>query len=203
MTDRRYRYVLSFLCFSAFAAPGVGATLKDSASEASCASGPIKVEGSLYLYKCTTAEGDIRYFNYVDETVKPSPPPRPPSPAGTIPASRWLSLTNDGKTDIEIDTQRPVGSGVMRSAWFRWSYTEIQDLAPYGYKYQSALLLTYYNCKEQTSASVYAQYFEKPHVSGKQIYVAGKAVQPPASEYQQTIPGSYGEVLMKYVCGIR
>src|SRR6478735_6713971 len=65
-------------CVFACMVPAAQAALSDRASDAGCSSKPTLVEGS--MYKCTTRNGNIAYFNVpgaVASTARTPPPPLP------------------------------------------------------------------------------------------------------------------------------
>jgi hypothetical protein len=68
------------------------------------------------------------------------------------------------------------------------------------HKYHSSVELIYFNCKDQRTSTAYAVYYEKPYGGGKTVHAEGKTSEPPASTFQETVPDSYGELLLSVIC---
>ena len=113
---------------------------------------------------------------------------------------RWTSLSNDGKTELEFDSQRPVTTGMVRRVWLRWTYTDAKKNA-IGEIYLSQLDLTYVNCKDETLATPYSQVFTDRYGKGTVVRTQGKAADPDLKAYELTIPGTWGEQIVRWACG--
>jgi hypothetical protein len=184
--------------------PGVAlglSPLDAAALKAGCAGPPQEVTPG--FYRCATSLDQHTYFSVPNERAKQTPRPAEKATPTQVtqPGPRWQSLKADDKMELEFDTQRPFGAGNVRRAWLRWNYTSAKEVWTYGPKYKTGVTLQFYNCKEGTEATVYSIFYSEPYGAGEIVHQSGRAVEPASGTYQATIPGSYGEALLNYVCG--
>lgn len=114
-------------------------------------------------------------------------------------ASNWDSIYLTNAISIEVDRSRPIGKGNIRRAWLRWSYTNPRKDV-YGNSYGSTIDLVYVNCAAKATVTVQTTLYTEAFGKGDTIRIDGAARAPAPNHYNETTPGTIGEMVAEQLC---
>lgn len=114
-------------------------------------------------------------------------------------ASDWKAVSGNSEVQVLVDAQSVAISGSLRKAWFTYTYETAQKTNSYPEKtYFSYKLLSYYNCREKTTASSYIVYYSEQFAAGMTVETTSVAKEK--MSFVDVVPDSIGEANMNYVC---
>lgn len=115
-------------------------------------------------------------------------------------ASNWVLLTRHDDTEIYADDASVFKRGHLTLAWDRTDYPSSQTMTFSPFKqFRSMKALGYYNCAEKTGALRELILYADAGGSGE--VVAHVTVPVDHLDFKAMVPGTVGEVLLRYVCG--
>jgi hypothetical protein len=112
-------------------------------------------------------------------------------------AENWTQVAQSDRATVYIDTKSIGQKDGYKRAWEKWDYAEDRSpLYPTTRKpYRSARFLTYFNCKEKSTAELQAIYYD---ASGE---VVGKGTTDPKdTAFTYVVPGLLSESTLEFVC---
>ena len=117
-------------------------------------------------------------------------------------ASKWVYLTNSSATAqvwIDLESVAKANGGKAVKAWFLFSDTEEQTQKAYPYKkYKATKQLNYFNCAEKSTAVIQNAFYAGEKGAGEMV--DSFSVSPIAAQYNDVIPDTIGELMLKAAC---
>jgi len=112
-------------------------------------------------------------------------------------AENWTQVAQSDRATVYIDTQSIGQKDGYKRAWEKWEYTEDRPARyPATRKpYRSARFLTYFNCKEKSTAELQAIYYD---AAGE---IVGKSTADlKDASFTYLAPGMLSESTLDFVC---
>jgi hypothetical protein len=197
----RGRALLLILCFWCVGTPASAAlwscpcaptTTTTACSSPSAVGPPVSYEFDLTLAQAT-ARGCTQLTH--DDATSPAP-----SRAETArPKPNWSTVGQDGNgCEFFIDASTYSMKGKYRKAWFMQSCKDAKNVGGMYSTDKSLAFLLYFDCAEQTSATVQTTLYSGEYGTGNPGASKSHAVSP--TLFQEAGPGTFGASWLKMIC---
>ena len=114
-------------------------------------------------------------------------------------AATWVPVAGNESMAAEVDRDSMRRTGPKVKVWVRWLYVEPAELKGVYPKltFQSLKSLAIYNCADKTNINLQEVFYAER--DGGQV-VKTNVVPETATGYDEVIPDSMGEAILRFVC---